>query len=313
MCMPETLPTKAEPLAPKRTGLIKRFFAAIAEIRRGIALPLAALAVLKRNRRLMRVAALPLLINTLVYVLAIAGGFHLIHIWQPSIGEWAFWGPVGGWLSSFINWTIPALKWGVGIVIFLASYFSFRAVGMIVASPFNDLLSEAVEGYLCEARSGTPPTMKQSVHTAIFSLADTMWNVTKQLFCMLLVLPLLLIPVLGWIPLFVITAYFTGLGFFEVATARNLMRNAHKHPAVRAMRWRIFGLGIIMECMFLVPFGGLIVLPLGVIAGTLMYCDNDWDEILAKVSAPLPPRYEAPRLKREPTTIEPVAISEVSQ
>ena len=66
---------------------------------------------------------------------------------------------------------------------------------------------------------------------------------------------------------------------------------------VRADRWRILGLGIFMEGMFLVPFGGMLVLPLGVIAGTLMYCDHDWDDVLEAVSAPLPPRYESPRLK----------------
>ena len=295
--MPETLPKKPEPLVPTGPGQVRRLLGAVAEIRRGLVLPLAALLVLKRNRRLMRVAALPLIINTLVYVMAIAGGFYLIHIWQPTVGNWQFWGPVGGWLSEFINWSIPALKWGVAILIFLASYFTFRAVGMIVASPFNDRLSEAVEGYLCEARCGQPPTLKQSLRVTVFSLRDTIWNVTKQFLFMLLVLPLLIIPVLGWLPLFVITAYFTGLGFFEVATARNLMRNMHKQPAVQIGRWRILGLGVIMEVMFLIPFGGLIVLPLGVIAGTLIYCDQDWDELLETVSAPRPPRYEAPRLR----------------
>jgi CysZ protein len=241
-------------------------------------------------------AALPLIINTLVYVGALAGGAYLIHIWQPSVGAWEFWGPVGGWLSAFINWSIPALKWGVMILIFLASYFSFRAVGMILASPFNDLLSEHVEACLCEARKGAPPTPLQSARVAIFSLGDTIWNVARQLFYMLLVLPLLLIPLLGWLPLFVVTAYFTGLGFFEVATARNLLRNAHKKPAVRVCRWRILGLGIAMEVMFVTPLA-LIVLPLGVVAGTLIYCEHDWERCLDTVSVPRPPRYEAPRRK----------------
>lgn len=314
--MAERLPKTAEPVGAKKPGRVRRSVGAIAELRRGMSLPLASLGVLKRHRRLFAYAALPLLINTLVYIGAIAGGAFLIHAWQPSIPAWEFWGPVGGWISGFINWMLPTLKWGFMIVIFLASYFSFRAVGMILASPFNDLLSEKVEGSLCEARSIATPTPLQGAYVTLFSLGDTIWNVTRQLLCMILVLPLLFIPIVGWLPLFLVTAHYTGLGFFEVATARNLLRNSHKRPAVKAWRWRILGLGIAMEIMFLIPFGGLFVLPLGVIAGTLIYCDHDWEQTLTEIDKPRPTRYEAPRLKgaaQLPEERPAVKISDVVQ
>jgi len=157
------------------------------------------------------------------------------------------------------------------------AYLSFTAVGLGLASPFNELLSEQVERAVCVPPSGAKVPMRRWLAGTLRALLDSFALVFRQLFFSILALPLLLIPVVGAVPLFVISAHFSGRGYFEVATSRHFLRRQHLGPVLRARRWELFGMGVAIQLLFLIPFVGLLVLPLGVAAGTLAYCKVDWE------------------------------------
>lgn len=256
---------------------------------RGVSSLWVAARILLKTPGLKRHALLPFLVNVVVFsavfslvIFLILPGIHLDR-WSPS---WA-----GRWGPSVLS----LLKWILGLVLYMvALVYGFTAIGLIVAGPFNDLLSERVEKALCasEANPRLPfrETLQQITATLLSSLSILFW----QAFCTLLALPFLLIPVIGAIPLLAANAYFQGWGFMAVPLSRHFLKGRHRKAGLRDHRWEIFGLGIGMTLLLGIPLIDLFVLPLGVTAATWIYCRVDWKEKLSAAQVPAPPGFEPP-------------------
>jgi CysZ protein len=253
----------------------------LAAVADGFLLPLRAAALLIRHSGLKRHAILPLIVNLFAYAIAVATAVFLLWHWDLRVPQWEFLWWFGAALAWVLNLVLALLKWVVAIpLIMVVCYFTFTIVGMILASPFNDMMSQRVECAVCGQQDRPRLALRQNVRVTVLSVLDSAWIVFLQLLFMLLAVPFLFVPVLGAVPLFLIVAYFTGLGFLDTSMARNLLRHRHKRPAIAAHRWRLLGLGLGMEVLFMIPFAGLLMLPVGVAAGTLLYCDCDWPVLL---------------------------------
>lgn len=267
----------------------------------GFSLPWKGLGLLFRNRKVKRIAMLPLLVNLIVYALALGVFFYLLSRWNVSEVAWSFWWGTGEALSWLVNSMGTVLKWVIGIpVALLVSYFTFTTIGMLVASPFNDILSERLERAMCEEAARPPQTWRFFLRSTCWSAFDSLRIVLRQAFWSVLCLPLLLVPLVGFLPLFLVCAYYTGLGFLDVGMARNLLRDRHKRPAIRQMRWTFFGLGVAMELCFLIPFVGMILMPVGVASGTLLYCRIDWARLFRENGWTYPEGFLPPCLRQVP-------------
>ena len=71
--------------------------------------------------------------------------------------------------------------------------------------------------------------------------------------------------------MFLVAAYFAGLGFVAVAAAQHGLTAQQRKTGLEAQRWWILGLGVAMKTLFLVPFLGILMLPVGVAAGTILF------------------------------------------
>jgi uncharacterized protein involved in cysteine biosynthesis len=145
---------------------------------------------------------------------------------------------------------------------------------MVLASPFNDLLSEKVEHVVFEGDHKLQMTTQVWAKATLFSLIASIKIAAKQAVMMIITIPFILIPFVGFLPFFLVTAYFTGLGFYDICLARNLLNANERKLQLNNMGWQLFGLGVFIELLFMIPFVGMIVLPLGVVASTLLYCNK---------------------------------------
>lgn len=272
----------------------------LGDFTKGLSLPFQGLRFLFGNRGLKRYAALPLLLNILVYGLGIALVFYYLWNWELSLAAWDFWGPVGRWLAAVVNW----LGWLVKLVIFMLalalSFFTFTAVGMALASPLNDILSEKVESTYIGGIEKMELPLQFTVKAGLLSFGDSMRTLVRQLVSTVLVLPFLLVPVIGFAPLFMVGAYFAGFGFLDSAMARNFLRPAHKKLLVRRRFWQVLGFGTAMQALFAIPGLGMFLMPIGVTAGTLLYCREDWDALLKEAGMPKPNGFSPPRRSAPP-------------
>ena len=233
------------------------------------------------NRGLKRYAVLPLLMNLVLYALAIAVFFYFLWRWEVSNVTWEFWGPVGGWLAGVVNWMGWMVKFVVAMLGLGAAFFTFTAVGMVIASPLNDILSEKVEVVYCGNVKQLDLPLRFTLKASLLSIGDSLRNLVRQLFYTALTLPCLLAPLVGFLPMFLVNAYFAGFGFVDTAMARNFLRPKHKKLLSDKRFWEIVGFGVAMQIVFTIPFLGIILMPVGVTSGTLIYCAEDWEKLLA--------------------------------
>lgn len=262
----------------------------------GFSLPMRAVNLLLGTRGLKRFAVLPLVFNVLLYGLFLAGAVWLIGLIEVQVGPWEFWWGLGGWLANVINWSFGPLKWLVAVpVLLLLCYYTFTMVGLIVAAPFNDMLSERVERAICEPKEKQSLPLRVTTALMFQSMLDALGILGRQILWTLLVLPLVFVPVVGFLPLFLVGAHFAGLGYFDTSMARNNLRNRHKQPVLRVHRWEILGLGVAMQLLFLIPFVGLLMLPVGVTAGTILYTRIDWERALREAGLEKPVGFVPPR------------------
>jgi uncharacterized protein involved in cysteine biosynthesis len=81
--------------------------------------------------------------------------------------------------------------------------------------------------------------------------------------------------------------------------ARHDLEPRHRRPAIRAQRPEMFGLGVAIECLFLVPFAALLILPLGVTAGTILFCRTDWYGAFERAGITPPAGFHPPEVDAE--------------
>lgn len=244
----------------------------LAQFIKGFLLPVKAAKLLYANDGLKRYAVLPFLVNVFVFFLVIFGVFY----WAVPAIDFEQYSPL--WAGSAGKFIFKAVKWIFSISIVLTFfYFGFTALGMIVASPFNDYLSEKVELSICGKSGAVDMPFKKWVKMTLFSLLESAKIALKQVVVMVAAIPLLLIPVVGFIPMFIASSYFSGLGFFDVALARHFLNSRHRKAGMKNIRWQIFGLGAAMELSLLIPLLGLFVFPLGAVAATILFCEIDWE------------------------------------
>ncbi len=264
----------------------------------GFMLPLRGAKLLLSSQRTKRWAALPLVVNCIIYILLVSTYFWLISLLKIPQLSWEFWGSTGAWLSSAINDLAWILKWTLSIpLVLVLCYFTFTLVGMVVAAPFNDVLSEKLEARICREGAEAEPELplRLNMHAVMLSMVSLCKFLGAQLLYTLLTLPLLLIPFVGAGVLFLVTAYYTGVGFLDVSMARNYLPHECKLPALRQNRWRVIGFGAGMDILFMLPFAGLLMLPLGVAGGTILYCEIDWRRLLCNRNYDLPEGFVPPQ------------------
>lgn len=232
-------------------------------------LPGQAAGLLLRHRGLRAVAALPMLVNMVLYLALMSFAFWWIARWEPAwLGEWHASGGVG-WVAG---WVVAVAKWAVAApVVLVVVYFTFTTVGMVIAAPFNDVLSVRVEAVLSTRVPGEAASIRTWTRQMVATTIGSIRLLTLQILLSLLALPFLLMPVAGFLPLFLVTAYFGGLSMIDVAVARHDPTAGRLRRVLPGRRWQALGLGVGTELLFFIPLVGMLVLPLGVIAGTMLY------------------------------------------
>lgn len=236
----------------------------------GMRLPFQSFRFLLRHRTLWPYALLPLIIN----IVLITGIVVALIFWAfPYLNPAEM---VPAWMGETIHAGVEYMAYFFGILLsLLIGYVSFSTIGLIVASPFNDMLSEKTEILLIGQGDPNMPWktwMAETMRTLAGSigLLCLQWGIT------LCLLPFLLIPVLGAGLLFGVNGYFTGREFLDIPMARHYFRKAHRRAGLCGVRWRVTGFGVGMLLLMLIPGCVLIMLPVGVVGGTLLYVEIPW-------------------------------------
>jgi len=216
--------------------------------------------------RLWKYVLVPFTINLLVFSLAVYFGLNFFN--QTVVGMIPG-GDAWYWVvASYLLWVVAVLLTMVLV------FFSFTVVGNLIASPFNDLLSERTEELLRGRAEGTPFSMREFGRI----LANEAKKMAVFVVLMLLLLLLNLIPGFGTLVYsvlsFLLTVFFLVIEYTGYVFGRKGQGFAEQRRFIRGRRFLAFGFGVGVLCLLAVPLLQFCAIPLGVIGGTRLWCDS---------------------------------------
>jgi CysZ protein len=249
----------------------------IAKFSRGFLYPFNSIAFIRNNSSLYKFVILPFLINLLTFTLVIYFG---LSYFQEMVMSRLPQGDAWYWLILNYFVIIVAV-----LVVMVLVFFTFAVIGSLIASPFNDVLSERTEKLLTGAEIDEvfARTRSRSCRWKTF-WRDTLRTLVSEgkkiavfVAGMLVLLLLHLLPVLGtaiypvlsvaWTALFLVLEYNGYVFTRKHLTFKEQRRIVFRHAASMSG----FGLGIF--CVLAIPFLQFLCIPLGVVGAVRLLYD----------------------------------------
>lgn len=222
------------------------------------ALPRAA-GVLWRAPRLLLWLAPPFLITLLLDALVLYLAFDWMRDWIAGLL------PASGWFAPLR--TLLDIVAALVVLVLLA----WCSIGLylVLASPFQDFLSAGVEKAVRGRVEAEPPGFGGFLRC----LSQNLLQAVVLTFAALLFLVVALVPVLGPVLYFLWSSFALGFCFVSIHSGRTGQSFAERRAFVRRHLGAVMGLGMGMAVVGLVPFAPVVLLPLFVVAGTLLHLD----------------------------------------
>jgi len=237
----------------------------------GFFYPFSAFRFINRHPKLYLYLLIPLLITLAVFTLFASWG---IHLFQQTIVHYIPQGNAWYWqILSALLWIVAVLLTTVLV------FFAFTAVGNLIASPFNDLLSEKTEYILNGHRDESRFTWRTFFSDAWLTMLVEFKKIVVFLLGMLLLLLLNFLPVIGsllyaflsifWTILFLAVEY---CGY--VFTRRRMPYGMQRH-IIFSNFFLFMGFGCGVFCILAIPFVQFLCIPLGVVGATCLLHDRN--------------------------------------
>ncbi len=257
---------------PPSSSVILRDRSSLARFGIGFGYPMRGVRHLIDTPRLWTYVVVPVFLT----VVMIGGAGWLAWTQGPALLELA-WTQPGG--EGALATTLLVL-WHVALVLarlalFLVGTLVFYGVGGVVAIPFNDFLSQAVEESVLGSRS-EPFTWGLFFADLRMSLSHSLLGLALYVVVMVPVLLLNLVPVVGSVVAATLgglaTTVFLAREMIDGPLSRDRITFANKVGVLRQQKALMIGFGSATACMLWVPGLNLISIPCAVVGGTLLYC-----------------------------------------
>jgi CysZ protein len=219
-------------------------------------------------------AMLPFLLTLLLYVTLLWGGHHFLSGW------------VEGWLAEREGWFWSALEVAISVLYWLVLSvvlaLIFVPVATVIASPFNDLLSEKVEFRYKGVRVDEPFSLRSIWRGIRVGVIGDLYRAVKLALLLLLAFCLNIIPVIGNAAAVAASAFLTimylTLEFTSYSMDRRYYTWDRKKRFLRRHRARTLGFGTASFFLMLVPIVNAAFIPISAVGGTLLFCDTGLGE-----------------------------------
>jgi CysZ protein len=227
------------------------------------------------NPGLKRFIVLPLLLNIVLMGSVSWWGISEISGLVETVIEW-----LPSWLS-WLSWIL--LPVAVVTLLVVVIYF-FSAILNLIASPFNGLLSEALETQM----TGQPLPEESLAATIARTLARELRKLAYFIPRYLLLLVISFIPVINvaspvlW---FLFGAWVLTLQYLDYAMDNNGHSFAELHQALRKQPLTTLGFGFVVAIGFMIPIVNMLVMPAAVSGATLYWVEQLKQEFPKNISS----------------------------
>lgn len=251
--------------------MIKNFLIGLGDVKKGWS-------YLMTHKGLLKILIIPTIINLLLFCFLI---YFLIHSYGDLYG-WiadrlgglkvhtdAWWGFLVKGILWFVRVVIRFLLGAILLVlVVLASLF----ISEIINSPFYDILSEAVEERVMGIK-GIPFSLRRFFVEAWRSIVVELKKILFFVFGSLLLMFLHFIPMVGSLiyafSANLFAAWDMGFNYVSFAMCRKLIPFKTQLAFCSQHKARLVGMGVVL----LIPFLNILLAPIFVVGGTLMYLE----------------------------------------
>lgn len=252
-----TKPTEAHPLVQRLLDL--QSGGTTDQFRGGFGAAWGAIGFLRKHRELWPNVAIPALINVVTFVvlaLALVLNADWFFFDRPTPGAWTY------YILIVLWWVFRILLYPLLIVV---AYFLTMMIAGVVASPFNDKLSEMAEqimvGEAVPAEEGWAALVTGGLKGIVASAATAIPRV-------ILVVLLGLIPGAGPILSVLVGAYFIALEYTDYALGRRGYGLRARARLIWTHRRLAIGFGVGAYFLLLIPLLNFLSMPIAVVGGT---------------------------------------------
>jgi len=217
-----------------------------------------AVALLRELPQVLRLLLIPLVLTALLDAAAFYVSYDYLSAQLLSLlPQEGLWTVLRGLLSLLV----------AGVIIFGLSW-TFGLVYLLLCELVVDSVSELVEERLT-GHHGSVADLRSRLR----SLLQSLWQALVLMGVGAVALLLSVIPLIG--PVLTVLVSITALGysFFAIAAGRKARTLSDRWMLARGHLSAVMGLGVPVFLASLVPLGNLLLLPVFVIAGTLLFLD----------------------------------------
>jgi CysZ protein len=221
-----------------------------------------------------RFVLIPLLINILVFVIALAVGMHYFSIFMTDMLDFS---GLWEWVQNLLSFIKPLL-W----VVFFSAYlmlifFGFSILANIIAAPFNSLLAEATEKYLSGNVLNENTNMMQLLKDMIPLI---LMEVKKIIYFVIRAIPLLILFVIPFtapiapILWFLFSAWMMSLQYMDYPMGNHQIDFNTQQKVQKQKRFFSLGYGTGVLIATMIPVINFLIIPLAVISATQIWVDK---------------------------------------
>lgn len=225
---------------------------------------------LLKHPGLLKFVFIPFLINLVVF----SGSVYLgLDFFNDSVvhllpqGEAWYWA-----VLYYFLWILAVLVTAVVV------FFSFTVVGNLIASPFNDLLSEKTERMITGVGDDAPFSLRMFFQDALRTLVVEIKKISVFVVLMLFLLLLNLIPGIGSVLYSVLaimlTLFFLVVEYMGFVFSRKRMSFGDQRRYIFFRKSTMLGFGTGVLVLLAIPFLQFVCIPLAVISATRLWCED---------------------------------------
>jgi CysZ protein len=223
-----------------------------------------------RYPQLLKLVLIPFLINVVTFSLAVYFGLQFFHDFVVNLLPQ---GDAWYWVVIYYSLWVTA-----GLLTLVLVFFCFTVVGNLIASPFNELLSERIERLLLPEVEGAPFTLKAFGRDMLRVWAVELKKMSLFVVAMLLLLLLNLLPVVGnllyGVLSVLLTLFFLAQEYFAFVHERKKRDFRYQRQYLMQRKQLVLGFATGVLLMLAIPFLQLVCIPFAVAGATLLWCEE---------------------------------------
>ncbi|WP_369742496.1 sulfate transporter CysZ [Pseudidiomarina sp. PP-1MA] len=212
-----------------------------------------------------RYVLIPLIINILLFSVAIYATFHYTSIGVTQLVAW---------LPEWLRW-LEILLWPlivIGVVLIFA--LTFTSVANIIASPFNSLLAEKVEYKLTgivPVDGGVSGMIKDIPRIIGREFQKIIYFIPRALAFGLL---LLFVPIIGQVLWFLFSGWMMTIQYADYPFDNHKISFKAMRQELGARQGKSLSFGCIVAFLATIPLVNLIMIPVAVCGATALWVDH---------------------------------------